>query len=1643
MPQAQASHIVGGDVYYTCVSPNTYQITFQLYRDCQGIGMPTSLSVSFTAPNCGVTGPTVTFNPGTRFGVEITPVCPAALPQTTCNSGGTIQGTEVYEYTAQVTLPSGCDMWQFGWTTCCRNGNVTNIPAGSSFIGGQINNANGLCNNSARFTTLPTPYICAGQPFVFNHGAIDSDGDTLIYSLGPPLQTSWTTPNLTWNNGTSANQPFVTSPANSLVFSSNTGQMNFTPNGPQTAVLAVYVYEIRNGDTISVIMRDMQVVVLPNCTNTGVNNTPPLVSNGGTFNNGTFVVCQCDTLNFQVSLSDPDGDTITLDPIQSNIGQVFGPSNVTIFPFYPVPGRRDTMDLYVQIRTCTTDVATGSLSPVNAPGIYGFTIVGTDNACPLPLPAYLGFNVVIPGVTVVASDTAICAGIAQTLQLGAQTFSPPGTTVAGTYQWVQISGPPVTFSNDTISNPTIAVPGTTLPGQNIVLEVQFITAPDPVTGTFCTTSDRVNISLVNLPLYLDVRASDTSLCQNGLPNIVQMSTGVAGPGVDTVNGNYTWTANPISYQAGISNPTIGNPQVTAAGTPGSVAQYVVSYTYGVCTGSDTINLRFNPGVPVLNPAIDTICPGDTISIAASLSDTFFYPGDPNSYLVNSIPYNPQSCAAGTSAGVACDDCVSGALPIGFNFNFFGTTYSSFYASSNGFITFNSGVGSGCCSGQPMPYAFMPNTMIALAWTDLNPSSCGSVTYYTTGTAPNRMLVVCYNSVCYFGSSNTITGQIILHEGTNCVDIITTSQNSPTNTVTQGIQGQGGTPGIPVPGRNGTVWTATNSAYSFCQPIPFDPITYQWNPNFAISNDTLGTVSVWPAGSVTYQVQVSEGSCVMTDSVQIVVNSNLQPPNVTCGLPVNYPTEILFNWSGSAGATGWEYSIDSGLVWNPSPLGVDSLLMTGFTNGDCFQLQVRATGPSGACPTNAATIHTCCTQPCFNPTQIASTASSNLSCNQSQDGTITYLGTQGDQGPNYTYNMYNAATGAFVQGPLTTPGSVTFSGLAAGSYYVIGTDAFGCIATSDTVTLTQPAVLDATLVGTTLTACWNTPDGTASVTQVGGTGPYTYQWGANAGAQTTAMATGLVLGAYQVTVTDANGCQDVVTPINVFGPFAQAPVVTLTVTNSNGCPGNGTATILSVQSLQGDPNPNNPGSLNYVWTDMTGTVVATNTLSAPNLVAGMYAISITDTSGCSFIDTFQVNGASVNINTVNVDDADCNFANGSIDIDPVGDPGGYNYIWSNGATTQDLTGLGGGTYMVTVVGVGGCQDTASYTIDAGGITAVVSGLDDRVCTGESTGYINIDTSSLGGGAVTFLWSNSATTQNISGLSAGTYSVTVTLNGGLVCVANPVATIREPAQQMAVTVNGIDCENIQAIPSGGWGVGAGPIDYTFSWNTSDTTANLTITPGTYTVTATDEEGCTAVDSITIVEPIIDPWVVAVGITDTSLPVGLIIPMNAGPGTPEAGVTYTWEPSSLLQNPTNSHEVKLQQDLNDGCYTFTVTADNGVCVVSDTVRICLTPVSFTGFPSAFTPNPGGGTQYQNDNFRPTPHPVDHLEIQDFKVFNRWGQVVFDAGGDKAKAIEGWDGTLGGVLQPRDTYIYVFSYRLPGETEWTTIRGQTTLIR
>lgn len=262
-------------------------------------------------------------------------------------------------------------------------------------------------------------------------------------------------------------------------------------------------------------------------------------------------------------------------------------------------------------------------------------------------------------------------------------------------------------------------------------------------------------------------------------------------------------------------------------------------------------------------------------------------------------YNPTFLSMG-------DNSISAALPIGFNFRFFCNTYSQFYISSNGFITFTPPQNSGCCQGLPLPTTTQ-GEMIALAWTDLDPSQGGTIRYSHLGTAPNRTLLVSFNCIFHKQGQGPVTAEILLEEGTNAIELSTFIKPVPTGTITynttMGIQNASGTAAYIVPGRNGTSnWTASQEQIRFIpepscnssqtvhiQQAPtvyalatktnvcagekvilsaYGAGAYSWLPG----NFPYATFSVAPTSPVIYTITGTAGSCSSTSTLAINVTA---------------------------------------------------------------------------------------------------------------------------------------------------------------------------------------------------------------------------------------------------------------------------------------------------------------------------------------------------------------------------------------------------------------------------------------------------------------------------------------------------------------------------------------------------------------------------------------------------------------------------------------------------------------------------------------------------------------------------------------------------------------------------------------------------
>ena len=218
--------------------------------------------------------------------------------------------------------------------------------------------------------------------------------------------------------------------------------------------------------------------------------------------------------------------------------------------------------------------------------------------------------------------------------------------------------------------------------------------------------------------------------------------------------------------------------------------------------------------PTIDIGADTVtCPPDCIDLTA----VFEGGGNTTDYEVETIPYDPDPYA-GTTRTLS-DDNITGAIAIGFDFCFYGETYSNFYICSNGWIGFAGGPTTYTPAAIPSVAGTVPKTAIMGPWHDLNPSVGGTIQYQVLGTEPYRRLVVSYEAMPFFSCTGTLnTQQIIIYETTNVIENhIETKLTCPGwvgGRAVQGVHNQDGTEAVTNPGRNNTVWAVSNEAIRY-------------------------------------------------------------------------------------------------------------------------------------------------------------------------------------------------------------------------------------------------------------------------------------------------------------------------------------------------------------------------------------------------------------------------------------------------------------------------------------------------------------------------------------------------------------------------------------------------------------------------------------------------------------------------------------------------------------------------------------------------------------------------------------------------------------------------------------------------------------
>ncbi len=498
---------------------------------------------------------------------------------------------------------------------------------------------------------------------------------------------------------------------------------------------------------------------------------------------------------------------------------------------------------------------------------------------------------------------------------------------------------------------------------------------------------------------------------------------------------------------------------------------------------------------------------------------------------------------------------------------------------------------------------------------------------------------------------------------------------------------------------------------------------------------------------------------------------------------------------------------------------------------------------------------------------------------------------------------------------------TYSNLPVGIYTVLAQDNLGCKVT-DTIEITEPAVLRIDSLAQVNPGCAQPNTGTINVSAGGGAGgptTFDYIWSNSA---TTSTVSGLPFGTYTVTVTDINNCT-VTREFNL--PEPTPPDVTVTIAAPK-CGGDGALTATSQTGFL------------YVWTDING-VVIDSTATIDTLPGGDYIVQVFDATGCLSIDTVTLaDVVPLSFSDTTLQEPTCfGFNNGQIAIGVQdGQPPYTTYLWDPQPLPNQsvIFGLTAGNYALTVTDNAGCTLTGMFQLNEP--PEIVLTFDPTVigrvkcfdsCDGSATPLVSYN-GPQPGGSFSFLWEDGGTDSlRLLDLCAGFNSLTVT--DGFGCFDTASVEITSPTQIGFTGLAPLDTkcygDSTGSLCLTAVGGNGGP--YSYLWNWQGVTANCiaNVPAGPYTVTLTDLLGCThSIDTLHVDQP------EQMTLTTSTQPLSCFGGENGQADVTVLGgvpnYTFAWEDASGM----NAGGMQHADMLSAGTYVVVVKDMNG-CTAS----------------------------------------------------------------------------------------------------------------
>ncbi|WP_192579011.1 SdrD B-like domain-containing protein [Fibrisoma limi] len=642
----------------------------------------------------------------------------------------------------------------------------------------------------------------------------------------------------------------------------------------------------------------------------------------------------------------------------------------------------------------------------------------------------------------------------------------------------------------------------------------------------------------------------------------------------------------------------------------------------------------------------------------------------------------------------------------------------------------------------------------------------------------------------------------------------------------------------------------------------EAVTYAWSGPGGFTSTAQSFTTSTP-GTYTVVVTAANGCTAATSTT---IFNNTATPDVTATvsntITINQPTATLTASSTTPGVT---------YQWNTGETTATISVSAAGT------YSVTVTAPNGCTAATTTTVVSDTAAP-----SVTASVSNTLTCAQ-PTATISTTAT-----PGVTYRWNTGATAA----------SIVVS--EAGTYSVTVTAPNGATAATTTTVVSDTTAPSVTAsVSNTLTCAQ--PTATISTTASPGV---TYQWSTG---ETTATISVSAAGAYTVTVTAPNGCTAATTTTVVSD--TATPDVTIAASNTLTC-AQPTATLTASSTTPG---------VTYQWN--TGETMATISVSA----AGTYSVTVTAPNGCTAATTTTVvsDTAAPSVTASVSNTLTC--AQPTATISTTATPG-VTYRWNTGEVAPSILVGSAGVYSVTVTSANGCTATATTTVvsDTAAPTLTV-GVSNTLTCAQPTATIST-TASPGS---TYLWSTGANTPSILVSVAGTYSVTATTPNG--CVATAIGVVEQnflpPTNVTSSNTGPLTCTLTTVTVS----ASSSAPGITYSWSgpggfTANTQSFTTSVAGTYSVTLTGINGCTAVTSTTVQQDVVAPNVTATN----SGPLTCTLTTAAVSATANEAVTYAWSGPGGITSTAQSFTTSTP-----GTYTVVVTAANG-CTATTTTTI-----------------------------------------------------------------------------------------------------------